>query len=222
MIYPLGMQWRDLLFAHWPVDPAALRTTLPPGLELDLYEGQAWVGVVPFRRTGVGVPGFAFPELNVRTYVVRNGRPGVWFYSLDAASRLAVRAARRFFHLNYCDAAMSVTRDGEALRYTSRRTHRGMAGAELDVRYRPTGAVIASTAGSLDHWLTERYCLYAYDGQRLFRGEIRHKPWPLQPAEAEWRTNAMTRGLGFELHGLPSRLLFARCLDVRAALLTRV
>ena len=221
-MFVLSMQWRDLLFAHWPVSAAALRATLPAGLELDLHDGQAWVGVVPFRMTSVGVPGNSFAELNVRTYVVRDGRPGVWFYSLDAASPLAVRLARRFFHLNYCDAAMSVSRAGDAIQYSSRRTHRGMAPAELDVRYAPVGAPAVAIPGSLDYWLMERYCLYAAHGGRIYRGGIRHSPWPLQPAEAEWRTVEMTRGLGFELAGPPARLAFARFVDVRATLLQRL
>lgn len=214
------MQWRDLLFAHWPVSPALLRATLPPGLQLDLFEGEAWVSVVPFDMSSVGVPGFNFAELNVRTYVVCDGRPGVWFYSLDAASKLAVRAARRFFHLNYCDAAMSVTRDGEAIEYRSRRTHRGMSPAFLDVRYQPVGPAALSAPGSLDHWLTERYCLYSFDRQRLYRGEVRHEPWQLQPAEAEWRALEMTQGLGFALAG-PPRLAFSRGVSVQAGLIER-
>ena len=121
-----------------------LRRLIPPGLQLDLYQGQAWIGVVPFRMSGVRpryfprLPGLhAFPELNVRTYVVRNGIPGVWFFSLDAANPVAVRAARRFFHLPYFDADMRATRTADGFDYSSHRTHRGAAPAALETTWIP-------------------------------------------------------------------------------------
>jgi len=222
-MYLLKMQWRQLLFAHWPVEPDLLRPLLPPALPLDLAEGAAWVSLVPFRMTGVGprgLPGHSFAELNVRTYVRHHGRAGVWFFSLDAASRLGVRLARRFFHLNYCDAEMDVGRDGDWIHYRSQRTHRDMPPALLNMRYRPTGDGSHAPAGSLDHWLTERYCLYAAGPTgELYRGDIRHEPWLLQPAEAEWHTNAMTGGLGFTLDGPPPLLAYAEKLSVQAATL---
>lgn len=222
-MFLLKMHWRELLFAHWPVDPDLLRPLLPVGLQLDIAEGQAWVSIVPFRMTGVGprfLPGHSFPELNVRTYVRHHGRAGVWFFSLDAASRLAVRTARRFFYLNYCDALMDVRRDGEWIDYRSQRVHEGLSPAFLDMRYRPTGDARRAPEGSLDHWLTERYSLYSANEQgRVYRGDIRHEPWLLQPAEAEWRTNAMTGGLGFTLDGPPALLSYAEKLKVQAATL---
>ena len=224
-MFLLKMQWRELLFAHWPVDPDLVRPLLPMGLQLDMAEGTAWVSIVPFRMTGVGprlLPGHRFAELNVRTYVRHHGRAGVWFFSLDASSRLAVRAARRFYHLNYCDALMDLSRDGDWIEYRSQRIHAGMTPALLDVRYRPMGGVRRAEAGSLEHWLTERYSLYSADEfGRLFRGDVRHEPWPLQAAEAEWRTNSMTGGLGFSLDGKPALLAYSAKLQVRAATLVR-
>lgn len=221
------MQWRDLLFAHWPVSVEVLAALLPktsPALELDTFEGRAWLGIVPFTMRGIHVRGWppvpgasAFPELNVRTYVIANGRPGVWFFSLDAAHLLAVRVARSTFHLPYFDADMTVTPHGDGVAYASWRTHSGGGTAELVANYQPMGPVYRSLPGSLDHWLTERYRLFAADpAGRLMRGEIEHHPWPLQPARAEFRSLNMSRWLGLDLPDEPPHLLFSQRLDVRA------
>jgi len=224
------MGWHDLLFAHWPVDPGFLSSLLPrtdPPLELDLREGQAWLGIVPFRMSGIRwrwLPPFpgthAFTELNVRTYVRAGGRPGVWFFSLDAASKLAVRLARTTYHLPYFDAAMRLENapNPGRIRYQSRRTHAGGGTAELDVTYGPTGNPFTAQPGTLEHWLTERYRLFAaHPSGRLRRGEIQHRPWPLQAASAEFNTLNMTRWLGVELPPQEPHLLFARELSVKAA-----
>ncbi|MDB5329233.1 MAG: hypothetical protein JWP03_384 [Phycisphaerales bacterium] len=226
----MGMRWHDLLFMHWPVPIAAMRELIPPGLEIDTFEGEAWIGVVPFRMSGVRprfVPPIprlsAFPELNVRTYVKAGGRPGVWFFSLDAASRLAVRAARVAFHLPYFDAAMSADARGGSIHYSSTRTHRNAPPASLRVRYQPTGDPYGSTPGHLDDFLTNRLCLYAADARgRVSRGDIAHAPWPLQPAEAEIEAIAMTEQIGIKLPQIPPVLHFAKYLDVLAWLPTRV
>lgn len=224
------MVWEDLLFAHWPVAAEVLRPLLPAGLELDLYNGEAWLGVVPFRmcetrlRGLPPLPGTAtFPELNVRTYVTAQGRPGVWFFSLDAASRLAVRAARRFFHLPYYDARMATRAAGKRILYSSQRTHRGAAFTEFHAEYAPASEVIRAMPGSLEHWLTERYCLYSADAHgRLWRGEIHHPPWPLQIAEADIRRNTMAEPLGIDLGHPPACVHFARRLEVVAWSIRRV
>ncbi len=216
------MNWHDLLFMHWEVDPVALRRLIPPGLTMDTFAGRAFVSVVPFRMSGVrphfvpALPGLsAFPELNVRTYVIAGGVPGIWFFSLDAASRLAVRGARRLFHLPYFDAAMSVE-FGEEIRYRSRRTHRGAPDAALEMSYAPTGPVTLATPGSLDQWLTDRMSLYAADDAgRILRADVAHGPWPLQPAQASIERCSMTDWLGLPLSG-PPLLHFSRRLDVVA------
>jgi uncharacterized protein YqjF (DUF2071 family) len=161
----------------------------------------------------------AFAELNVRTYVAAEGKPGVWFFSLDAASRLAVRAARAFFHLPYFDARMSCRREG-AVVYRSERVHRGAPEAFFAASYRGTGG---PASGELERWLTERYCLYAADGRGgLFRGEIHHPRWPLETAEAEVESMDMTRLLGFGLPDQKPLLHFAGRLDVVGWLLEPV
>lgn len=226
----MSMQWHDLLFMHWSVPADALRRLIPPPLELDTFDGQAWLGVVPFRMSGVG-PRFltrlpwvsCFAELNVRTYVVHNGRPGVWFFSLDAANPLAVLAARRTFHLPYFNATMCAEHDGDAVVYRSTRTHRATAPAEFSCRYRPTGPAVQPAEGSIDRWLTWRYSLYSADRRgRVFRGDILHDPWPLQPAEALVEHNSMTLQIGLALPDVPPLLHFVRHLDVVAWRLKRV
>lgn len=227
----LRMAWCDLLFAHWSVSSERLRALLPrtePALELDLFNGKAWLGIVPFRMAEVrwsGLPGLPgsreFPELNVRTYVRAGGRPGVWFFSLDAASRFAVRGARLGFHLPYWDADMRCDTNGVGIRYESQRVDRGGGTAVFQAQYAPSGPVFRSQPGTLEHWLTERYRLFASDRRgRLWRGEIQHEPWPLQPAQAAFDSCDLTSGLGIKLPAAAPHLLFSRRIDVRAGLLT--
>lgn len=219
----MAMDWDDLLFMHWEVPAESLRRQIPPGLELDLFAGRAYLGVVPFRMSHVRprflprLPGLhAFPELNVRTYVVRGGIPGVWFFSLDAANPVAVRGARRFFHLPYLDADMRAEREGDSFNYTCLRTHRGAAPAEFAGSYAPAGPAYRAAAGSLEDWLTARYCLYAADDAGgIYRAHIHHKPWRLQPATAEVSRNTMAAPLGLELRGAPL-LHFAQKTEVVA------
>jgi uncharacterized protein YqjF (DUF2071 family) len=192
-------------------------------LPLDTFDGQAWVGVVPFRMTGVrprGVPALpglsAFPELNVRTYVTLDGKPGVYFFSLDAANRLAVETARRTYFLPYCHARMSLAHQGSMIHYLSHRIHPGAPRADLIARYRPTGAAFQAEPGTLDYFLTERYCLYTVGpGQCPHRCEIDHAPWPLQPAEATIEVNTMVAPHGIDLPPTPPLLHFAGRQQVR-------
>lgn len=210
--------WHDLLFAHWPLPSAVMRPIVPAQLELDTFHGQCWVGVVPFhmsgirRRTVPPLPGLSrFSELNVRTYVTYGGKPGVYFFSLDAANLPAVWAARTFYHLPYFHAQMTSQDFGGSIRYSSRRYR---APAEFRGRYCPTGEVRFARKGSLDHWLTERYCLYSTHRRQVYRGEIHHAPWPLQTAEAELEINTVAAAAGISLPDAAPHLLFARKLDV--------
>ncbi len=222
--WALSMSWRDLLFMHWPIRPDALRPLIPPALGLDTFDGSAWLGVVPFRMTGVrphflpAVPGLSgFPELNLRTYVSAGGRPGIWFFSLDAHNPVAVRLARATFHLPYFDARMSCRKEGDETHYRSVRTHRGAPPAKFSARYRPAGEPFESRPGTIEDFLTERYCLYAADGRgRVRRGDIHHRLWPLRPAEAEVETLEMAEQIGVKLPDTPPLLHHAGRLDVLA------
>lgn len=221
----MRMSWHDLLFAHWPVSAASLRPLVPAALEIETFEGTAWVGVVPFRMSGVaprGVPALpwfsAFPELNVRTYVTAHGKPGVWFFSLDAANLVAVGAARAWYHLPYFRARMrcaSLASGG--VQYESERTHANAPAAEFRAEYRPISASKPAQPGTLDYFLTERHCLYAADALgRAYRGDIHHLPWSLQRAEARIEHNTMAAACGITLPAQAPVLHFARELDVVA------
>jgi hypothetical protein len=214
--------WHDLLFAHWPVPLAALRSQIPASLEIDTFDGTAWVAVVPFRMSGVRIRGTPpapwlsnFPELNVRTYVTRDGKPGVWFFSLDAANAVAVQIARRWFHLPYFRAAMQIQKRDDWFEYASVRKHRGAPPAELSAKYRPIAPPQFPVSGTLAHFLTERYCLYTTDRSgRLIRGEIHHAPWLLQLAEAQFTKNTMSDASGITLPDTQPLLHFASRQDV--------
>jgi uncharacterized protein YqjF (DUF2071 family) len=224
------MSWHDLCFLHWRVEAAEIAALLPAGLEVETFDDDAWIGVVPFHMTDVSPRGLPrvrrladFAELNVRTNVTAGGKPGVWFFSLDATQPVAVRIARALFHLAYLDARIETRREGDAVRYTSTRTHLGAGVAELAVRYWPTGPPVQSRPGTLEHFLTERYCLYAASRRgRLMRLQIDHAPWPLQPAVAELERCTMTRPLGIDLGPEPPIAHFAKRLDVVSWLPHRV
>ncbi len=191
----MRQRWSRILFLHWQVDPAPLRALLPPGLHLDLHEGAAWLGIVPFFMERVRpsllpvVPGLSwFLELNVRTYVHDDqGVPGVWFHSLDCNQPIAVELARNLFHLPYQHASMSCRNIGRGTEYTCLR--RGES-AEARFRYRPAGPAKVAVPGTLEFFLAERYLLYsAGKDDSLFEGRVHHEPYQLAPAECEeWST----------------------------------
>lgn len=210
--------WHDLLFAHWPIPPEQMRTHVPAQLTLDTFEGQCWIGVIPFRMSGIRarfllpIPGLsALPELNVRTYVTYHGKPGVYFFSLDAASLPAVWAARTFYHLPYFHATMSAENRDGTIHYSSIRRH---SSAEFRGIYQPTSNSRPPVRGSLEHWLTERYCLYTIHENEIYRCEIHHPPWPLQDAEAHIEVNTMAGAAGIDLPPTQTVLHFSARQDV--------
>src|SRR5215470_10678906 len=216
----MAQNWHDLLFAHWAIAPELIRKLVPAKLELDTFQGRAWIGVVPFTMSGVrlrGTPALpwlsTFPELNVRTYVKAGGRPGVWFFSLDAANTLAVKLARAWFHLPYFHAEMRAEVENGEVRYRSKR--KGGGHAEFVGAYAAKGASFQASPGTIEHFLTERYCLYAQrpDGE-LLRGEIHHPPWQLRLAAAQIETNRLTAHLDVDLSSAPALLHFAKLQEV--------
>jgi uncharacterized protein YqjF (DUF2071 family) len=205
--WTMGQTWDDLLFAHWRVPLERLRAHVPSGLEIELHDGSAWLGIVPFRVTGLRLRGTlplpllsSFLELNVRTYVrAADGRPGVWFFSLDASSRAAVEVAKRAYRLPYFQARISAERRGEWIDYECARADE--RGRVFSGRYRPEGEVFHAEPGSLEWFLAERYCLYTTDASGgLMRAEIHHDRWPLQHAEAKIELATIS---ALELAGVP-------------------
>jgi uncharacterized protein YqjF (DUF2071 family) len=220
-------RWHDLLFAHWALPAESVRPLIPPELELDTFDGQAWVGVIPFWMSRVHVRGLppiptagTLPELNVRTYVrAPKGRtadqekPGVYFFSLDAASILAVLGARAWVGLPYFYADMKADVAGDdEVRYRSRR-RQSPRPAELTVAYRPVGPVSPEKT-DLEYFLTERYCLYVVRSGRVYRLDIQHRPWPLQPAKAAFHHNTMAHASRIVLPDTEPVLHFAKFLEV--------
>ena len=207
----MGQTWRDLLFAHWRVDPDRLRRVVPAQLPLDVRDGWCWLAVTPFLVEGFHLRGLpplpfvaSFREVNVRTYVTVDGKPGIYFLSLDASSRLAVRGAHRTYRLPYFRSRASLSRVGGGFEFRSRRVSMDGPPAELSVSYTPSGEQLPRREGSLERWLTERYCLYTLDsGGAVQRGEIHHPPWPLEGASAEIATNSMAAPYGLTLDGAP-------------------
>jgi uncharacterized protein YqjF (DUF2071 family) len=223
----LCMRWRDALFAHWAVDPAVVAERLPDGLSVATYDGDAYLGVVPFVMDDIrprGSPvGLSFPELNLRTYVRPDvpdvdgaGPRGVYFFSLDAAESLGVAVARRFFELPYYRASMDVRRDGDAVTMTSRRRDGDAPPARFDATYRPTGDAFRADPGSLPAFLTENYAFYAVAGGTVYRGDIAHDPWPLQPGAVDVRSNTLFEAGGFDRPPGDPLVHYAAGIDVTA------
>ncbi|HEX7962605.1 MAG TPA: DUF2071 domain-containing protein [Terriglobales bacterium] len=234
-------RWNDLMFAHWALEPQQVRPLVPQELELDLFDGRAWVAIAPFWMSNVHVRGLpplpgsgSFPEMNLRTYVrlsrERKGeskehsglssgakdevsKPGVYFFSLDAGSLQAVLAARLSFGLPYFWARMSVkTRERDQIEYSSARRQRPVP-ADVKVSYGPDGTVIEKKS-ELEVFLTERYCLYVVRRGVVYRAQIHHVPWPLQPADAEFKQNTLAAAHGLTLSEPPHVLHFSKKLDV--------
>ena len=215
--------WYDLLFSHWPVPGEILRPMIPAGLTLDTFQGQSWVSITPFHMDfrPRGLPAWPatwrFPELNCRTYLHRDGKPGVFFFSLDAASRTAVWGARAFYRLPYYFSRMRVEKRGDFISYSSLRGDARWRGI-----YGPVAPERRAAPGTLEHWLTERYCLYAAKGDGIYRAEIHHVPWSLHDAHAEIEENTIARSAGISLPAVPPLLQFSFRLNVLVWPLRRV
>jgi uncharacterized protein len=194
----LAQTWESLLFAHWRVPVAAVEAAIPPAIDVDLFDGEAWLGITPFRLSGLRVRGLppvpfvsAFPELNVRTYVTVGGKPGIFFLSLDTPSSLAVVGARRAYKLPYFHARTSMRRAGSAIEFESVRTQEPTHPRAFRVRYRAVAPAFEPRPGSLEYFLTERYRLYTVAGGHLYLAEIHHARWRISPASALIEENTM-------------------------------
>ena len=204
MVVPLEMGWRHLLFENWPVDPEVMEAHLPAGLEPDTYDGAAWLSVVPFTNVAVrpkGLPrrvGIRLPELNLRTYVTRDGVPSVYFFSLDAQGVVSVLGARLFQHLPYYYARISLAIADGRVDFRSRRLHPGDRPAHYEARYWPTGEPFAAPTDPFGEFLVERYRFYtqAPDGSIRY-SDVDHEPWTLYPAAADVETNTLLEANGF-------------------------
>jgi len=234
----MSQSWDHLLFAHWVVPFNKLRAVVPPQLELDSYEGNCYVGVVPFAMRDVrpryspSVPWLSnFLELNLRTYVkdprmiitqtvpgatprdVHKGDGGVYFFSLDCSNPVAVEIACKLYHLPYYNALMGMRLEGEIVHYESVRRHAGSAQIRFKGSYKPAGPVTYSQPGSLEAFLTERYCLLLTHNGVIYRGDIHHKPWPLQAAEAEIEINMLGASYGFDFQSTAPILHYSKHIE---------
>jgi uncharacterized protein YqjF (DUF2071 family) len=227
----MHQKWHNLLFAHWPVSIEALRPLIPAGLSLDTYKGEAWLGLIAFRLSGIRLRGFppvpftsSFVELNVRTYVTHQGKPGIYFLSLDANNTLAGKIAHAWYRLAYTKASMSleVHEDGQ-INFRSERNEDKQYPARFAASYRPTSASYYAVPGSLEYWLTERYRFYTTDRcQRLYSCEVQHDPWPLQRAEAQISENSMATSHQLELPATSPLLHYASTMPSLIGLLKQV
>ena len=219
----MRQRWHHLLFAHWPVDPQALREAVPRELELDRFAGEVWLGLVVFRLSGIKLRGMpevkavaSFPEVNVRTYVRYQGQPGVYFISLDADNPLAVAIARPWYGLNYYNAEIHYGKDIDGFHFKSRRIERGLPEARLDVTYAPAAEHLAAPetdSVQLQKWLTERYCYYSVSRDKVRRCDIEHRPWSLQAAHASFRENSMVHAWDLDLDGADALLHYSHYME---------
>jgi len=249
----MNQKWGKLLFMHWPIDEDILRPLIPSQLSIDIFDGQAWIGVVPFTMWGIRasflppIPGTsAFHELNVRTYVHYRGVPGVWFFSLDAANSQAVWAARTFYHLPYFNATMSLKQEGNTINYSSIRKDKktyaqffaseskgfsvdlnserfeNLPRAALEMSWTVAEPLPQAKPGSIEFFLTERYCLYAYYRDSLYQSRIFHEPWKLHGASSDSCHSTMVESLGIAQPSADPLLHYAESIAVEIWRLKRV
>ena len=213
--------WNDLLYAHYPIKLEALQKLVPNMFPLDSYNGMGWIGVIPFHITGIRIRGLLpipgmnrFPELNVRTYVTLDGKPGIYFFSLDAAHFLAANSAKLFYHLPYRHADILVKKTGATIDYESRR--KSKEATQLKCTYKPISQPFLAAKGSFEEWMAERYCIYTLNKKgRLFRCDVLHSPWLLQQAEAKFYHNTILSKQGIYVDSDKPILHFSKRKEVR-------
>lgn len=208
----LRQEWHDIVWCHWPIDPAQVQSLLPEGLTPHLFDGRAWVGLIPFSMRDLRLAGPLGPlsrlarvgnfgEVNVRTYVQGpDGKTGVWFCTLDADQWLSVRVANIAFGLPYRYASTELRRDGDTVTWRSQR--RG-DGARSELVVQPSGIESEAAAVGLEAFLVERYALYTQAFGRLWRGELSHEPWRVRPAQLQHVGIDTVTSAGFLVEGEP-------------------
>ena len=224
MVLPLAMGWRQLLFENWPIDPEVMDAHLPDGLEPDTHDGSAWLSVVPFTNVNVrpkGLPaqvGIRLPELNLRTYVTRDGVPSVYFFSLDAEGISSVIGARLLHHLPYFYARISLAWKNGRVQFSSRRLHPGSRPVHYEGSYWPTGEPFSAPEDPFGAFLVERYRFYteAQDGSIRYT-DVDHEPWTLYPADAEITTSTLLKSHGFAEPEADPVVYYSPGLDVSAS-----
>jgi uncharacterized protein len=220
--WTMKQTWKDLMFVHYPVKSEILQKLVPDVLPLDTFNGVGWVGIVPFHMTGVrlrGVPAMPgtsqFPQVNVRTYITLDDKPGVFFLSLDAANWLAAKIAKTFYHIPYNYADVKVQQNGTFMDFESRR--RAADSVKLVCSYYPVSEPYHAEKGSFDEWMAERYCFYTVNKKGVpLRCDILHQPWLLQRAEAEFSENTLLSEQGMQVENDQPILHFSKRMEVRA------
>ncbi len=210
--------WQKLLFAHWPIPSELLAPFIPAGLQLDTYEGSAWISIVPFKmgfRLRYSPYSVTFGELNVRTYVIKDGKPGVFFFSLDASDLFTVLTARHTYALPYHLARIQLKVSGQSVSFSSQRSKALPNQHGFKANYEPTSDIYYASENTLEYWLTERYCLYSVtpDGS-IYRGEVHHLPWALQQAQAQIEENTILAPTGLALPKQAAILHYVEHLDI--------
>ena len=209
----IQQSWKNLLFVHWQIDPQWIRDRIPSALEVDLFDGKAWIGIVPFdmnaiKRRGLPSPSWIrdFPEINVRTYVRYKDKPGVWFFSLDVPKLLAVCLARALYHLPYHMAALHIEQKENCYTCIHRRNHH-----RFYAEYEPT-ETFETERNSFEWWATERYCLYSQSGSGgLYCTEIHHPRWGLEKCNLSIKENTLLDGM--EAKAFSPKILFSKSIN---------
>ncbi|WP_338787239.1 DUF2071 domain-containing protein [Metabacillus sp. FJAT-53654] len=213
--------WSNLFFLHWPIPPEALRPHIPAPLQIDTFDHNAWLGIVAFVIEGIYPRGLSsvsltpkFLEVNVRTYVQYDGKPGVYFMSLDVENWASRTIAKRWYRLPYYPARMSFQNEGKTIHFQSIRKSTTNAQITFSGSFRPSQEVNFANTGTLDHWLTERYCLYSFDNRgNTYCGEIHHPPWPLQKAETQIGMNTLFSPFNIDLSNVKPIAHFSKGFD---------
>ena len=213
--------WKNVFFAHWPILPERLRSSIPSSLDIDTYQQMAWLGVVIFEIEGIYFRGlspisvvFRFPEVNLRTYVQHKGKPGVFFLSLDVGNWASLAISKRWYHLPYCKAKISYRKEGNTFHCQSVRNGNSNNPITFKGSFTTDLRSYFPEEGTIDHWLTERYCLYSLDRKgNIYCGDIHHKPWSLQKAQAVLSNNTLPAPFGIDISEDEPILHFSKGLD---------